>query len=115
MRIAWLLLLSLVTSCAHSVQMISVPAGAKIYKSGKPIGTAPFIYHERSGPPIRSVKLTADLPGYPQMEIKERVGLCTSPGNLLLDAFVVGLFFGFCMKSEYVFDFAKTQDAAARP
>jgi len=60
-------------SCAHSVRMISVPPGAKITVDDQPEGKAPFLYHEKSGPPTRTFKIKAELPGYPTVVKEETV------------------------------------------
>lgn len=104
-------------SCAHSVHFISIPAGAKVTLDGKPIGPAPALHVERSSPPGFSHVIRAELAGYPPIIVKDSRSLCTSTPNLLLDSIVVGLFFGFCMKDEYILDFTELMPPvpAAKP
>lgn len=90
--------------CAHTVRLISVPAGAKISVDGKPIGEAPLLFNESSGRPGRSFKFKAELPGFPPQEREESVRICPTAANLIMDAFVVGFFYGFCLRDEYIFD-----------
>lgn len=102
-------------SCAHSVRMISVPPGAKITVDEQSEGKAPFLYHEKSGAPTRTFKIKAELPGYPTMVKEETVRVCTTPGNLVLDSYVVGFLFGFCLRDEYVFDFTAKAPVGESP
>lgn len=91
--------------CAHGVRVISIPSDAKVWIDGEAVGAAPLVYRERSGSPGRSVKIRAELPGWPPIERTETVRICPTPANLLLDSFLVGFPFGFCLRDEYVLDF----------
>ena len=100
-----LLLCFLLASCAHSVRLISVPSGAKVYVNGKEVGETPMLYRDRSGVMARKIEMKAELPGRNPVVRKESVHICPTPGNLIMDTLVAGFFFGFCLQDEYVFDF----------
>lgn len=99
-------------SCAHTTRMISVPAGAEIFVDGKKVGTAPMNFHQGSGTVGRSYQITAKMPDGRESKLKESVKICPTSANMILDSFLVGFLWGFCLRDEYVFDFT---GAATQP
>lgn len=101
-------LLAGTVSCAHSVRMISIPEGAVIKVDGNNLGRAPLLYHERSGLPGKSHELRAELSGHQPIVRRESRRVCPTAANLIMDSFLVGFAYGFCLRDEYVFDFTQT-------
>jgi hypothetical protein len=97
----------LASACAHPVRVITVPEGASVSIDGQPAEKAPFLYKEHSGIPGRSTQFKVELAGYAPITRKESVRLCGTTGNVLLDLFLVGFLFGWCLQDEYVFDLTR--------
>ena len=99
----------LTSSCAHGVRIISVPEGAEISVDDQKLGQAPVLYEERSSYPGRKYQLKAELSGKQAIIKKEKVRICSTPANILLDIVLIGFAFGFCLEDEYTFDFVTAQ------
>jgi hypothetical protein len=97
------------TACSHASRIVTVPSGAKVKVDGKVIGKSPVIYQERSSYPFRRKRIEVELKGYGKRVYEEKVRVCSTPGNLIMDSLVVGWFFGFCLADRYTFDFTQPQ------
>lgn len=98
------ILLSVNTACSHAVRIVTVPPGAEVSVNHKPLGTSPVLYKERSGFFGKKALIQAKWKDGQKAQSVESVKICPTPANLLMDSIFVGLFYGFCLKDEYVLE-----------